>query len=47
MLKFVIVVMSTVNGTPTCHGVFEKVEHALKVARVVRSPVIELVEIDV
>ena len=47
MLKFVIVVMSTVNGTPICHGVFENVQDALQVARVVRSPAIELAEIDV
>ena len=47
MLKIVIVVMSTVDGTPTCHGVFENVQDALRVARVVWSPVIELAEIDV
>ena len=47
MLKFVIVVMSSIDGTPTCHGVFENVLDALQVARVVWSPVIELAEIDV
>ena len=47
MLKFVFVVMSSINGSPTCHGVFENVQDALQVARGVRSPVIELAEIDV
>ena len=47
MLKIVIVVMSTVDGTPTCHGVFENVQDALRVARAVHGAVIELAEIDV
>ena len=47
MLKFVFVVMSSINNTPTCHGVFENVQQALQVGRAVRGAVIDLAEIDV
>ena len=47
MLKFVIVVMSLINGTPTCHGVFDNVQHALQVGKAVQSAVIQLAEIDI
>ena len=47
MLKFVFVVMSAINGSPTCHGVFENVQDALQVGRAVHGAVIELAEIDV
>ena len=47
MLTFVFVVMSSIDGSLTCHGVFENVQDALQVGRVVRGAVIDLAEIDV
>ena len=47
MLTFAIVVMSLVNGTPTCHGIFVNVQEALQVGKSVRSAVIERAEIEV
>ena len=47
MLTFVFVVMSSINGSPTCHGVFENVQDALQVGRAVHGAVIDLAEIDV
>ena len=47
MLKFVFIVMSSINGTPTCHGVFENVQQALQVGRTVRGAVIDVAEINV
>ena len=46
MLKFVIVVMSSINGTPKCHGVFENVQDALQVGRAVHGAVIEIAELE-
>ena len=47
MLTFVFVVMSSINGSPACHGVFENVQDALQVGRAVHGAVIDLAEIDV
>eukprot|EP01048_Picozoa_sp_COSAG05_P021360 COSAG05_NODE_3906_length_1778_cov_1.757143_1_plen_58_part_00 len=47
MLRFVIVVMSLINGTPNCHGIFDNVQEALQVGKSVRSAVIELAEIEI
>ena len=47
MLKFVFVVISSINNTPTCHVVFENVQDALQVGRAVHGAVIDLAEIDV